>query len=87
MLLLKACGENAAAESFRADYFAKTLRYGDLKAAVADTLIAFFAPIRARRIELEHTDVDALMRTHSLRAREIAAETLREVRKLVGINY
>lgn len=85
--LLKACGEHAAVASFTNDYFAKTLRYGDLKNAVADALIGYFAPIRQRRAELDGIDVDALIRKHSAKARDLAADTLREVRNLVGAAY
>jgi len=85
--LMKACGQHAAVEGFARDYSEKALRYGDLKNAVADALLAHLAPIRARRGELAHTDVDALIRTHSAKARDLAADTMREVKKLVGLGY
>jgi tryptophanyl-tRNA synthetase len=62
-------------------------RYGDLKAAVADEVVAYLAPTRERYGELR-ADVDALeslLADGAARAREIAAATLADVRAAMGV--
>jgi tryptophanyl-tRNA synthetase len=61
--------------------------YGDFKAAVAEAVVDFLAPVRERYEELR-PDEAALERTLTAgaeKARAIAAETLAEVRTAVGI--
>lgn len=63
-----------------------TLRYGDLKKQIAADLCAIVAPIR-QRIEEYCADtalLDRIAREGADRARESAAATLKEVRRIVG---
>lgn len=89
LTLLRAAGQPEQAASFTADYHAKTVRYGDLKNAVTEALLAMLAPMRARKLELDADParIDALIRENSARAREAAEATMREVRKLAGMTY
>jgi tryptophanyl-tRNA synthetase len=62
-------------------------RYGDFKAAVAEEVVAYLAPTRERYEQLRG-DEQALERTLAQgaeRAREIAAQTLADVRERMGI--
>ncbi len=61
--------------------------YGDFKAAVAESVVEFLAPVRERYEELR-PDEKALERTLEAgaeKARAIATETLAEVRSAIGI--
>jgi len=85
--LLKACGKHDTAAALRRDYAAGTLRYVTLKNEVADALVELTTWMRSRRAELEKNPeyVNKVVRDGSARAREIARETLREVRALTGL--
>jgi tryptophanyl-tRNA synthetase len=85
--VLNACGKYEVAESLLKDYKAGNRKYSRLKDAVADALIELTGNFRLRRQELTK-DADAINRqVHemSAQAREIAGNTLREVRSLVGL--
>jgi tryptophanyl-tRNA synthetase len=67
--------------------FADARGYGDLKTAVADEVAAWLAPVRERYDELR-PDVDALESTLEAgaeKARAIASDTLRDVRRAMGV--
>ena len=61
--------------------------YGDLKGAVADAVSAFAAPYRERTLELvgERTELEKILAVGAERARAVAAETLSEVYRRVGL--
>ena len=61
--------------------------YGDLKVAVAEAVADWLAPVRERYAEIR-PDVDALETTLEAgaeKARAIASETLRDVRRVMGV--
>jgi tryptophanyl-tRNA synthetase len=62
------------------------LQYGALKGAVADAVVAAFAPIRTRTLELldDPAELDRLLAINAARAEEIAEATLRRVYDAVG---
>src|SRR5262249_56799415 len=59
----------------------------DCKKALAENVSAHLAPIRARKAELlaQPGRVEEILRAGAARARTIAQETLREVRRAVGL--
>ena len=60
---------------------------GALRSVLSDALLAYLAPLRARRAELArdpHLVIDALTRGNA-RANELADDTVREVRGLMGM--
>jgi tryptophanyl-tRNA synthetase len=61
--------------------------YGELKRAVADAVVDTLAPVRARYLRLSaHQDqVRGVLRAGATRAREQAAEKLRQVRSAIGL--
>ncbi len=72
-------------EQIEADF--ADARYGDFKGAVAEAVTGYLAPVR-ERYEALRGDEQALERIlgdGAARAREIAAETLRDVRELMGV--
>jgi tryptophanyl-tRNA synthetase len=85
--LLKASGGGEALAGFQKDFEAGALRYGDLKNAVADSLVNMINPLREKREELMSTPevIDTQIREMSEKAREIARETISDVRDLIGV--
>ncbi|HEX4033423.1 MAG TPA: tryptophan--tRNA ligase [Solirubrobacteraceae bacterium] len=64
-----------------------TTRYGDFKAALAAELTQYLAPVRERYGELraDPERLEAILADGAARAREIAAVTLGDVRRAVGV--
>jgi tryptophanyl-tRNA synthetase len=85
--LLKACGKTETALALMEDYQSGSLKYSALKDAVGDALVELTSDFRARREEFLKDRKDAMKQIHksSERARDLAAETLKEVRKLCGL--
>jgi tryptophanyl-tRNA synthetase len=73
-------------EKFQKQYKDRSIRYSELKDAVADHIIAYFAPFRARRAELlKHpNEIEKIMKQGAKRARAKAQETMQVVRKKIG---
>jgi tryptophanyl-tRNA synthetase len=83
--ILRLMDADALAEQMSTAAQEGELMYGDLKTAVAEHLMAALEPIRARRAELTDGDIAAVLRTGAGQAREIAAETMSRVRRLIGV--
>jgi tryptophanyl-tRNA synthetase len=62
--------------------------YGDFKKRLADAYWDFFAPMRARRAEIEADPgfVDQVLANGAVRAREEAGKVLERVRRAVGLD-
>lgn len=86
-LLLESFAPVETVRYFREQYDAGTLRYGELKPAVADAVVKELAPIRARREELAaHPErVWEAMAHGAERAGAVARKTMEEVRSLMGM--
>ncbi len=63
------------------------IRYGDLKSSLADAIFAELSPIQEKRKELEANPeyVDKIIEEGNKKAREVAAQTLEEVKKKMGL--
>jgi tryptophanyl-tRNA synthetase len=63
------------------------LRYGDLKAALAQEVTAYLAPVRERYGQLREdvAGLEAVLADGAARARTIAAGTLADVRAAMGV--
>ena len=63
-----------------------TLRYGDMKKQLAEDIVKTIAPIRERILEYSNNTelLDKIARQGAEKARESAAATLKEVRKIIG---
>jgi len=68
-------------------YLGEGIRYGDLKAELADAIYRELKPIQMRRQELEHktTYVDEVIKSGAEKARKIAQETVLEVKEKMGL--
>lgn len=69
------------------DFRAGGVGYGEFKQRLFEGIRDYFAPMQARRAELESTPeiVDGVLREGAERAREVASKTLARVRKAVGL--
>ncbi|MCW2615936.1 MAG: trpS [Frankiales bacterium] len=72
-------------DALEADFAGKG--YGDLKGAVAEAVVAEFAPVRKRYAELvaDPAELDRLLAVGAGRAREVAVATMAAVRERVGL--
>jgi tryptophanyl-tRNA synthetase len=61
--------------------------YGDFKAAVAEAVVDFLAPVRERYEELrpDEAALETTLAAGAEKARAIAADTLADVRSVIGI--
>lgn len=87
--LLELVSDPATVTAFNQAYDAGNIRYGDLKAQLAEDMIRFIAPIRTRAAELQ-ADAGAMARIVARgadEARESASRTLKEVKRLMGLQY
>ena len=87
LTMLTACGHGADAEQMRADYFAGTLRYVDLKGRTAEALVTLTSEMRARRADIlrRETDLDGRIMEMAGQARAMAGETLALAREKLGV--
>lgn len=87
LLLLKTFGQEADYQSFLQAEMDGSIRYGDLKHAVALAVSEYFASFRERRKELmdNHNEIADILIQGAEKASAKAEETMEAVRKLVGI--
>lgn len=87
LLLLKEFGANDAAEQFGKAQQDGSIRYSELKTALAETISTHFASFRAKRSELlaNRDYLASILERGAEKARPAAQETMRDVRALVGI--
>jgi tryptophanyl-tRNA synthetase len=74
-------------EEYEKLYQSTGIRYGDLKSELAEAIFKELEPIQVRRQELvaKPEYVDQVIREGAEKAREIAGETLKEVREKMGL--
>jgi tryptophanyl-tRNA synthetase len=87
-LLALVSGEDAV-KPYAAAWADQTIRFGDLKKELAEAMVSFIAPIRqkARALEADEAYLQSVLREGAAVARESAARTLSEARRLIGISY
>lgn len=68
-------------------YLGEGIRYGDLKAELAEAIFRELKPIQMKRAELEHKTsyVDEVIKNGAEKARKIASETILEVKEKMGL--
>ncbi len=74
---------------FESDYKSCCIRYGDLKKQLAEDMVMFIKPIRekAAAIQNDKAYLSKIIKAGADKARENASETIKMVRKAVGLNY
>lgn len=85
--ILRACDKHAVEAELQKQFNAGSLKYVELKDAVADALVELTSGLRQRRAEISADSalIDARMREMADKARTIAVETMNEVRRIVGL--
>lgn len=85
--LLKLFDDGKTYEKFGADYKAGTIRYSDMKSAIADLIYKELQPIQEKRKEFEGNSqlVDQIIEEGRAKCIERAEETMREVRQKMGL--
>lgn len=86
--ILRACGKKEEESFLTTKYKAGDLKYVELKDAAANALVELTANLRVKRKEIESNKEVAYKTVWRMseKAREIAAETLKEVRSRVGLS-
>lgn len=74
-------------ESLKAYYRRGGLGDSTIKGLLNETLQQLLAPMRERRAELVKNNVQEILHNGAMAAREVAQETLRQVRQAMGIEY
>ena len=87
LMLLEKFGDKKDVKAFVAAQKDGSIRYGDLKAAVAATVSEYFAPFRTTRAALlaDHDAIAEILISGAQKAHTIAEQTMEDVRKIVGI--
>lgn len=87
LLLLKQFGSSTVYEQFVSLEKDGSIRYGDLKQAVADAVIKEFAEFREKREELlgAPEKIEEILEKGAKQAGKVAKLTMEEVRKIVGV--
>lgn len=85
--LLKACSKIDAYESLMLDYNQGSLKYVELKQAVADALVEKTTTFRARKAALlqDKKEIKYQIKQSSVEIRKKAQQTLKEVKDLTGL--
>jgi tryptophanyl-tRNA synthetase len=88
LALYKLFASPADCAAMIADHERGGVGYGDFKKRLADAYWDFFAPMRARRAEIEADPgfVDQVLEDGAVRAREEAGKVLERVRRAVGLD-
>lgn len=86
--LLKASGEMDAHNSLLEDYNNNSLRYSDLKGAVAEALVGLSATFKANKADIlsRKKEIKGQIKASSAEIRKRAQETVREVKELAGLS-
>ena len=75
-------------EEYEAQYLEAGVRYGDIKRELADSIYEELAPMQEKRRKLEANSeyVDKVIEEGAKKAREIAQDTIDEVRYKMGLS-
>lgn len=87
--LMKLVSEESTIQKFTDDYNNANIRYGDMKKALAEDMVKFIAPIRQKAVDIRANEgyLKRVIDAGAERARISAQETIKEARRLIGLNY
>lgn len=88
-LLMQQVSTPEVIKHFKDSYDNQSIRYGDMKKQLGEDMVKFIAPIREKALALQNdqTYLNRIMKEGAEKARESAAQTLQQARKLIGIHY
>jgi tryptophanyl-tRNA synthetase len=87
LLLLKQFGSKDIYTKFAQEEKAGTIRYGDLKKELAQSIADYFAEFRKKREELlqNKKEITDILEGGAKKAKKVAEHTMEEVRRRIGI--
>ena len=87
--LMKLVSDDSTVQKFTDDYNNASIRYGDMKKALAEDMVKFIAPIRQKAVDIRANEayLKRVIDAGAERARISAQETIKEARRLIGLNY
>jgi tryptophanyl-tRNA synthetase len=87
LLLLESFSHADTVKYFFKQKEEKKIKFGELKAQLADDIASYFAPFREKRKKLvvNQRYIDQVIQEGSIRAAQVAAKTMAEVRGKVGL--
>ena len=85
--LLDLVSGKEVADHYRQAYADCSIRYGDMKKQLAEDMLKVTLPIRERILDIRNNDeyLSKVVKNGAERARAYAADTLRDVREIMGI--
>ena len=85
--LMELVSEPEVVKHYRDAYADMSIRYGDMKKQLAEDILKVTLPIRERILDIRSNDeyLSKVVRQGAERARAYAADTLRDVREIMGI--
>ncbi len=88
-LLMYLVSDKSTIEKFENDFNNCTIRYGDMKKALAEDMVKFIAPIRdkAESIRNDERYLKKIMEQGAVKARKSAQATMELVKEAMGFNY
>lgn len=88
-LLMKLVSSTDVINKFETDYANCNIRYGDMKKQLAEDMVQFITPIRAKAqsIMQDETYLKKIMKQGAEKARASANATMELVRNAIGLNY
>jgi tryptophanyl-tRNA synthetase len=88
-LLMKLVGDDETVKKFDNDFNNATIRYGDMKKQLAEDMIKFISPIRAKAEAIRNDEkyLKEVMEKGAEKARKSAIATMKLTREAIGLNY
>lgn len=85
--LMEEFADKATYQKFTKEYENGTIQYVQLKKALAEAIISYFAPVREKKLELikKTEEVQEIFKKGAEQASKIASQTLTEVKQKVGL--
>lgn len=88
-LLMELVSDESTTTYYKQHFNNASIRYGDMKKALAEDMVKFIAPIRERATDLlnDSTSLQNIIKEGAEKARISARSTIDAVREKVGVNY
>ncbi|EKD87112.1 MAG: hypothetical protein ACD_37C00033G0002 [uncultured bacterium] len=84
--LLRILNKEDLYNKYAQDYRDKNIRYSEMKPEIADAIFEVLKPIQEKRAEIESSfDLDGMIEKHTKICREVAGQTLTEVKQKMGL--
>ena len=84
---MRLVSEESTVQKFTDDYNGANIRYGDMKKALAEDMVAFIAPIRQKAMDIRANEayLKKVIDQGAEKARVSAQQTIEEARRLIGL--